>query len=119
MPKPDVIPLTDDYRRTPIAQIGADVFCDISPNPRRGNTLHDPADPLGLPLGTAFAMTDHQIPERQGTPVEIASAGWSPARTHGLGRLERNFPTPAISPAPIRSLKRVKSGGQSEMRWSE
>jgi glutathione S-transferase len=28
MPKPDVIPLTGGYRRTPIAQIGADVFCD-------------------------------------------------------------------------------------------
>jgi glutathione S-transferase len=27
-PKPDVIPLTGGYRRTPVMQIGADVFCD-------------------------------------------------------------------------------------------
>jgi glutathione S-transferase len=27
-PKPDVMPLTAGYRRTPIMQIGADVFCD-------------------------------------------------------------------------------------------
>ena len=27
-PKPDVIPLSGGYRRTPILQIGADVFCD-------------------------------------------------------------------------------------------
>jgi glutathione S-transferase len=27
-PKPDVMPLTGGYRRTPIMQIGADVFCD-------------------------------------------------------------------------------------------
>ena len=27
-PKPDVIPLTGGYRRTPFLQIGADVFCD-------------------------------------------------------------------------------------------
>ncbi len=34
MPKPDVVALTGGYRKTPIAQIGADVYCDpalISP----------------------------------------------------------------------------------------
>ena len=28
MPKPDVLPLTGGYRRTPFMQIGADVYCD-------------------------------------------------------------------------------------------
>lgn len=28
MPKPDLIPLTGGYRRTPVLQIGADVYCD-------------------------------------------------------------------------------------------
>lgn len=28
MPKPDLIPLTGGYRRAPVMQIGADVFCD-------------------------------------------------------------------------------------------
>lgn len=28
MPKPDLTPLTGGYRRTPVMQIGADVFCD-------------------------------------------------------------------------------------------
>jgi glutathione S-transferase len=28
MPKPEVMPLTGGYRRTPVMQIGADVFCD-------------------------------------------------------------------------------------------
>jgi len=28
MPKPDLIPLTGGYRKTPVMQIGADVFCD-------------------------------------------------------------------------------------------
>ena len=27
-PKPDLTPLTGGYRRTPVLQIGADVFCD-------------------------------------------------------------------------------------------
>jgi glutathione S-transferase len=30
MPKPDVIALTGGYRKTPILQIGADIFCDTS-----------------------------------------------------------------------------------------
>jgi glutathione S-transferase len=28
MPKPDLMPLTGGYRRTPVMQIGADIFCD-------------------------------------------------------------------------------------------
>ena len=28
MPKPDLLPLTGGYRRTPVLQIGADVYCD-------------------------------------------------------------------------------------------
>ena len=30
MPKPDLVPLTGGYRRTPVMQIGADVFCDTA-----------------------------------------------------------------------------------------
>src|SRR5512132_2135786 len=30
MPKPDVIALTGGYRKTPILQIGADVYCDTA-----------------------------------------------------------------------------------------
>ena len=30
MPKPDVVALTGGYRRTPLLQIGADVYCDTS-----------------------------------------------------------------------------------------
>ena len=28
LPKPDLLPLTGGYRRTPVLQIGADVYCD-------------------------------------------------------------------------------------------
>lgn len=30
MPKPDLMPLTGGYRKTPVLQIGADVYCDTS-----------------------------------------------------------------------------------------
>lgn len=49
MPKPDLMPLTGGYRRTPVMQLGADIYCDtaliadvlerISPTP----TLYPPA----------------------------------------------------------------------------
>ena len=28
LPKPDLMPLTGGYRKTPVMQIGADIFCD-------------------------------------------------------------------------------------------
>ena len=30
MPRPDTIPLTGGYRRTPVLQVGADIFCDTA-----------------------------------------------------------------------------------------
>ncbi len=30
MPKPDLLPLTGGYRRTPVMQVGADVYCDTA-----------------------------------------------------------------------------------------
>src|SRR6202035_4807297 len=30
MPKPDVVALTGGYRKTPILQIGADIYCDTA-----------------------------------------------------------------------------------------
>ncbi len=29
-PKPDLVPLTGGYRKTPVLQIGADIYCDTS-----------------------------------------------------------------------------------------
>jgi glutathione S-transferase len=58
MPKPDVTALTGGYRKTPIAQIGADVFCDtaliarvidrLAPNP--------PLYPASAPLAPLLAQ---------------------------------------------------------------
>lgn len=40
MPKPDLLPLTGGYRRTPVMQIGADVFCDTLLILRKIEALH-------------------------------------------------------------------------------
>ena len=56
MPKPDVVALTGGYRKTPVLQVGADIYCDTAliarvlearePNP----TLFPPGVPLAAPL---------------------------------------------------------------------
>ena len=61
MPKPDVVALTGGYRRTPVAQIGADVYCDsgliaraidnFAPSP----TLYAYGDTLAASALTYFA----------------------------------------------------------------
>ena len=40
MPKPDLIALTGGYRRIPVLQIGADVYCDTALIARRLDTLY-------------------------------------------------------------------------------
>ncbi|RZI55153.1 MAG: glutathione S-transferase family protein, partial [Pseudomonas sp.] len=35
MPKPDLMPLTGGYRKTPVLQVGADIYCDTALIARR------------------------------------------------------------------------------------
>lgn len=48
MPKPDLTPLTGGYRRTPVMQIGADIYCDTSLILRELDARY-PIQPLALP----------------------------------------------------------------------
>src|SRR5438045_796440 len=49
MPKPDLTPLTGGYRRIPVMQIGADVYCDTACIARRLEQLQ--LEPSCLPRG--------------------------------------------------------------------
>ena len=49
MPKPDLMPLTGGYRRTPVMQIGADVYCDTRQIAWALEALHP--DPTFYPAG--------------------------------------------------------------------
>jgi glutathione S-transferase len=53
MPKPDLMPLTGGYRKTPVMQIGADVFCDTQIILRELERRH-PAPALGASYPLAF-----------------------------------------------------------------
>jgi glutathione S-transferase len=50
MPKPHLTPLTGGYRRIPVMQVGADVYCDTALMVRRIDQWHpgDPVVPAGL-----------------------------------------------------------------------
>ncbi|HKI74600.1 MAG TPA: glutathione S-transferase, partial [Pseudomonadales bacterium] len=45
MPKPDLMPLTGGYRKTPVMQIGADVYCDTAIIAKVIDRLH-PGKPI-------------------------------------------------------------------------
>lgn len=62
-PKPDLIPLTGGYRRTPVMQIGADIFCDSQCILREIERRHpEPAyfapDAAGLAWGMSRWLDD-------------------------------------------------------------
>ena len=64
MPKPDLIPLTGGYRKIPVMQIGADIFCDsqiiLRELERRHPTPSLSPQNQGAPYGLGF-WADRQI----------------------------------------------------------
>lgn len=50
-PKPDLMPLTGGYRRTPVLQVGADIYCDSQAILRALDQLHP--EPSFFPGGSA------------------------------------------------------------------
>jgi len=58
MPKPDVVALTGGYRKTPILQIGADVYCDTALIARvlEARQLQPTLYPTTAPLAVALAQ---------------------------------------------------------------
>lgn len=64
MPKPDLMPLTGGYRRTPVMQIGADIFCDTAIILRE--------------LEARFPMPTLKLPGHEGLAQMVA--GWTDGR---------------------------------------
>jgi len=55
LPKPELMPLTGGYRRTPVLQVGADIYCDTLAILRQIERMH-PAPSL-FPAGTEAVAT--------------------------------------------------------------
>lgn len=76
MPKPDLIALTGGYRRIPVLQIGADVYCDTALIARRLDTLYPersllPVAQAGL-IGMIEDWADHRLFFQCVPPVIVA-----------------------------------------------
>lgn len=75
MPKPDLTPLTGGYRRIPVLQIGADIYCDTSCIARRLERLQP--EPACLPPGQAALAglieewADHRFASQIALPVIV------------------------------------------------
>lgn len=89
MPKPDLTALTGGYRRTPVLQIGADLYCDTELAARVIDRLHPqpPLFPAGQPLAPLLAQWADStlfwavIPYAMQPPGAMALFGQAPAET--------------------------------------
>ncbi|MEQ8230904.1 MAG: glutathione S-transferase family protein [Gammaproteobacteria bacterium] len=75
-PKPALTPLTGGYRRIPVMQIGADVYCDTALIARRLEALHP--EPATIPAALAGAIAviedwaDHRLFMQAVPPTVVA-----------------------------------------------
>ena len=103
-PKPDLTALTGGYRKTPVLQVGADVYCDTSGIARELERRHPqpslwPDGGAGLPFalagwgdryfepGAGLAMSLNELPEdllkdRREFFTHMDFASFAPRRTH-------------------------------------
>jgi glutathione S-transferase len=96
MPKPHLVPLTGGYRRIPVLQVGADVYCDSQLIARVVERLHPaptlfPGGSEGIACATAF-WADRQL-FLAAVPVLFAKIG------------------PAVPEAFIEDRKKLMGGG--------
>ena len=63
MPKPDLTRLTGGYRKTPVLQIGADIYCDSAVDcPSPGSRKKHPGAVAGRPEFNVAALPSGPIP---------------------------------------------------------
>jgi glutathione S-transferase len=84
MPKPDLVELTGGYARTPVMQIGADIYCDTAAILDALETLYPSPSLYPAPLG----------------PIHRMVAGWAGAGQFAahVGAAMRNVPAGALPP---------------------
>lgn len=92
MPKPDLVELTGGYARTPVLQIGADIYCDTA-------AILDALE--------AMAPTPTFYPAPLG-PLHRMVAGWAGGAQFGahVGAAMRNIPPGVLAPGFAEDRKR-------------
>jgi glutathione S-transferase len=108
MPKPDLTALTGGYRRTPVLQIGADVYCDTALIARVIDRLH-PTPPLYSDLTAISDLALAHFADQHLFAAAVAYA-MQPAGMRGLlGEL-----TPEQIQAFAEDRKAMRQGGTTQ-----
>jgi glutathione S-transferase len=128
MPKPDVVALTGGYRKTPVLQIGADVYCDTAliarvlearqPDP----TLYPAHAPLAVPLaqwadGTLFAAAVSWAMQPAGVTAILGTQPPEVLKAFAADRaaMRANAPRPTLADATAQ-LKQHLSAIAAQLR---
>jgi len=107
MPKPDLLALTGGYRRTPVLQVGADVYCDTALIARVLERLH-PSAPMFSDHTAASDLALAQFGDRQLFTAAVAYA-LQPAGAAAMFADQ----TPAERAAFAADRKAFREGGNS------
>ncbi len=108
MPKPDLMPLTGGYRRTPVLQIGADIYCDTALIARVLDA-RAPEPPL-YPASRVAARSVAELADRDLFAAAVAYV-FQPA---GFAALFQGMKKAEID-AFIEDRKSMRTGGGSRM----
>jgi len=115
MPRPDTIPLTGGYRRTPVLQVGADIYCDTAliaaylDDKGVGPTLYPAASRVAANVLARWvdtelfwaAVTIRFQPQNMGAflqNAEAAAAFAADRAAFGQGAATRRIPLPEAQP---------------------
>ena len=112
MPKPDLMPLTGGYRRTPVLQIGADIYCDTALIARVLDA-RAPQAPL-FPADRVAARSVADLADRDLFGAAVAYV-FQPA---GFAALFQGMNKPQID-AFIEDRKTMRTGGAVRMAVPE
>ncbi|MBP8307619.1 MAG: glutathione S-transferase family protein [Burkholderiaceae bacterium] len=112
MPKPDLMPLTGGYRRTPVLQIGADIYCDTALIARVLDA-RAPQPPL-YPANRAAARSVADLADRELFGAGVAYV-FQPA---GFAALFQGMKKAQID-AFVEDRKTMRAGGAGRMAVPE
>ncbi len=115
-PKPDLVPLTGGYRRTPVLQIGADIYCDTRLILRELERRH-PAPPIFPPgyggIGNAIAFwAENQLFRPMSLYVSGSNLDLLPADLQADRSRMRGLPVPdpeTVRRAALRNAAPVRA----------
>ena len=108
MPKPDLVALTGGYSKTPVLQLGADVFCDTR---RIADALELIAPtPSLFPDGTRAFADEIQI--WADGPFAIAAARYLMGRAHARWPMEFHADRAALWGVPVDLARMARAAGR-------